>query len=163
MCTIFRLLVISLFKKTLLTSIALENQTENTVVAAYKYLHETMGLRKIPFFFLNKLQFLYVVFPFFCGVVLGGGVSPCSLSLICDTNYWGPWSLPMLIQPKPPPRIWNTVVGWCRDDLTAGWNRPSSPLGVELRHSLWQISPAQALVIICYSLHLGKPFAQQYY
>lgn len=51
MCTIFRLLVISLFKKTLLTSIALENQTENTVVAAYKYLHETMGLRKIPFFF----------------------------------------------------------------------------------------------------------------
>lgn len=81
MCTIFRLLVISLFKKTLLTSIALENQTENTVVAAYKYLHETMGLRKIPFFFLNKLQFLYVVFPFFCGVVLGGGGFPL-LSLL---------------------------------------------------------------------------------
>lgn len=72
MCTIFRLLVISLFKKTLLTSIALENQTENTVVAAYKYLHETMGTEKNTFFFfLNKLQFLYVVFPFFCGVVLG--------------------------------------------------------------------------------------------
>lgn len=51
MCTIFRLLVISLLKKTLFTNIALENQTENTVVAAYKYLHETMGLRKIPFVF----------------------------------------------------------------------------------------------------------------
>lgn len=66
----------------------------------------------------------------------------------------------MVIQSKPP-AVGSSAVGWRRGDLTAAWNRLPSPLGAEHSLSLWQGSPAQTLLVICCSLHLGKSFPQQ--